>query len=205
MVTISRIVDKIIEESPFIQEALARDLVNYVALAESVEDRVAKEMKKKVKVSAIAMAFRRKQELLTRPLPLSFDTTTDITIKSNLTHVLLKKTSETIGIALALQKKEYVTVTQGINEISLLYSGHYDTFPKECIQKITPNLSGITLRIPENFFDTPGFFYVISRALYLENINILDLMSTYTELTLIVHEEDVAASFEALRKLLHKR
>lgn len=204
MVTISRIVDRIIEESPFIQEALARGIINYIALAEDIQSKVEKEMKQKVKTSAIAMALRRKQEAITQPIPIRFGPNTDITIKSNLTHILLKKNLETIEIAKTIEKQEYVAITHGLHEISILFSGSKD-FPKQHVQKKTTNLSGITITIPEDFFDTPGFFYIISRALYLENINILDLMSTYTELTLIVHEEDVAKSFESLRKIIHNR
>lgn len=201
MVTISRVVDRIILESPFIQEALARDIINFVALAEHIHARVEEEMRSSVKISAIAMALRRKQEFLDKPHALHFGDNSDILIKSNLVHTLVKKNSRTIAQVQNIQDSMY-SVTQGISEMSILSSDSLP-FKKEDIQKSTNNLSGITITIPEEFFNTPGFFYIISRALYLENINIFDMMSTYTELTLIVHENDVAKSFDIIRKVIH--
>ena len=64
------------------------------------------------------------------------------------------------------------------------------------------NLSSLTLNIPESSIETIGLFYIVTRALNWENINIIDIVSTYTEMTFIVKEEDTARSFNALKRLL---
>ncbi len=50
MVTIARIVEKHIEERPFVQEALSRGIINNAALAEELIPIVEKELKKKMKI-----------------------------------------------------------------------------------------------------------------------------------------------------------
>ena len=62
MVTISRVVEKIVSENIFIQEALSRGIINYAAFAEEIKPRVEIELKEKVKDSAVMMALRRLQE-----------------------------------------------------------------------------------------------------------------------------------------------
>ena len=65
MVTVAHLVEKIIERRPFLEEAVARGIVNYAALAEELKPEIDKEMKKDTKPSAIMMAIRRLSEKLT--------------------------------------------------------------------------------------------------------------------------------------------
>ena len=64
MVTIAHLIEKVIEEKPFLQEALSRGIINNAALAEELKPLIEKEMKKKVKFSAVNMAIRRLSEKL---------------------------------------------------------------------------------------------------------------------------------------------
>ncbi len=57
MVTVSHLVEKIVKRKPFLEEALARGILNYVALAETLQPEIEKELKTKVKTSAIMMAL----------------------------------------------------------------------------------------------------------------------------------------------------
>ncbi len=215
MVTISRVVEKLVNDSPFIQEALAKGIVNYVALAESMQKQVEIEMKEKVKVSAIMMSLRRLNEKFDKTFSgkIKFDKHSDITIKSNLLEFMIRRTPDTqkkIKEIYAFTENKpgtFLTLIQGPNEISVLTSDLYEDkieelFLKFDIEKKIKNLCGLTIKLPKEFVDTPGFFYFVTRALTLENINMIDMVSTFTELTIIVRENDASRAFEIIRTLV---
>ena len=62
MVTVSHIVNHLIMEKPFLEDALARGIINYAGLAEELQPIIETEMDKKVKITAIVMALRRHSE-----------------------------------------------------------------------------------------------------------------------------------------------
>ena len=66
MVNVSHLVEKIIEQKPFLQEALSKGIVNNAALAEELRPQIEKELKKEVKFSAVNMAVRRLSEKLNK-------------------------------------------------------------------------------------------------------------------------------------------
>ena len=103
MPTVAHVVEKIIEEKPFLQEALSKGIINNAALADSLKPDIERELKKEVKFSAINMAIRRIGEKLEKTFveKAKFDSQTDITIKSNLVEITVYKMED---IQLKLKK-----------------------------------------------------------------------------------------------------
>ena len=56
MKTITTCVHDIIRHQPFLDDAIARDIVNFSGLAEDLRPEIEKEMRKPVKVGSIIMA-----------------------------------------------------------------------------------------------------------------------------------------------------
>jgi hypothetical protein len=77
-------------------------------------------------------------------------------------------------------------------------------FPQKIVKKVLRNLSGITVRMPEESFEMVGLFYQITRALAWENIVIVDFVSTFTEATMTFNEEDTSRAYETLKRLVGK-
>ena len=214
MVTIAHIVEKIIEEKPFLQEALSRGIVNHAALAEELRPEIEKELKKKIKFSAINMAIRRLSEKLEQTFvsKAKFDKETDITIKSNLIEITIFRIENIQNYIKKLynivdfKKGDFLTITQGLHEVMIITNDRYekkilDLFPKKIVKKKIRDLSSLTINIPEEAVETIGLFYIVTRALNWENINIVDIVSTFTEMTFIVKEDDTSRSFNILKKL----
>lgn len=215
MVTIAHLVEKIIEQKPFLQEALGRGIVNNAALAEELMPEIEKELKKKVKFSAVNMAIRRLAEKLNQTFiaKAKFDKDTDITIKSDLIEIITFKLEDIESYLKKLygivdfKKGDFLTITQGINEVMIITNKKYENkilgiFPIRAIKKTIKKLSSITINIPESSVGTLGLFYMITRTLAWENINIVDIVSTFTELTFIIDEDDTARAFDTLKKLI---
>ncbi|MBU1201067.1 MAG: hypothetical protein KKA51_01080 [Nanoarchaeota archaeon] len=218
MVTISHLVEKIIEKKPFIQEALSKGIINNAALAEELKPIIEKELKKKIKFSAVNMAIRRLSEKLKNNFTenTKFDNKSDITIKSNLVEIVVYKEQETqekikkVHDLIDFKKGDFFSVTQGNYEVMIIINEKHEQkvktfFDKKNIKKVISGLSSLTVNLPEEAVETIGYFYVVTRALNWENINIVDIVSTFTEMTFIVKEEDAAASFNTLRKLIKNK
>lgn len=216
MVTVSHIVEKILRKRPFLEEVVARKLINYAALANTLKPEIENELGKKVKHSAIMMALRRFSQKMEkgfiRKAQIRFKET-DITIKSGLFEItILKGSSFTIHTIKKIydlidySKGDFLTVTQGIYEITIISNKkHKDRIQKiledEKTVKVIDGLSSLTVRIPIEAIETVGLFYVITKALNWENINIIEIVSTLTEMTFIFKEEDVARAFNVMKSL----
>jgi aspartokinase len=217
MPTIAHLTRKIIEKKPFLEEALFEGIVNNAALAEKMMPELEKELKKKVKFSAVNLAIRRMAEgLETKPvINLKFNKDTDINLKSNIIEIVLYKNEKIpeyikkIYNLMDFKKGDFLTITQGINEVMIITNEKYkqkiiDFIPNKIIKKKINNLSTLSVNIPESSLEGIGLFYVITKALNWENINIIDIVSTYTEITLIVKEDDASRSFDVLKKLVSR-
>jgi len=62
MVTVSHVVQKVINDKVFILEAMNRGLISYSGLATQIKPEIEKEFGKEVKLHAIVMALRRYAE-----------------------------------------------------------------------------------------------------------------------------------------------
>jgi len=215
MVTISHLVEKIIEQKPFLQEALSRGVINNAALAEELIPQIEKELKKEVKFSAVNMAIRRLGEKLEKTFiqKPKFDKGSDISIKSDLIEITVYKTEDiqtkvkTLYDLVNFKNGDFLTITSGIHEVMIITNEKYekkalDLLSKKSIKKTIKHLSCVTVNIPVESITTIGLFYTITRALNWENINIVDIVSTLTEMTFIIKEEDTARAFDTLRRLI---
>jgi hypothetical protein len=214
MVTISHIVEREISKMPYLQEALLRGLINYGALADELMPAVKDELNKPIKHSAVMMALRRLSEKLEKKSPKSFRFSEDIaiTIKPGLFNISYRKSPT---IPKALQKiyetvdyssGEVLAINLGNHEITIVSNRKYHAKLKEIMrsEKLifeSEKVSAISLSLTMEVMATPGFFYLVTRAMTWESINILEVVSTPRELTLILDEKDVMRGYEVLKKL----
>ena len=217
MVTITNIVENEISKKPYLQEALIRGLINYGSLADELIPIIEKELKKDIKHSAVMMALRRLSDKLVSKSPKSFTYNTDISlmIKSNLFNIAFKKSN-------SINKKipklyditenssgDFLAINQGSNEITIISNKKYQRkiekilFDEKMIQKID-EVAALSLSLSIELMDTPGFYYLVTRALTWECVNIIESVSTPTELILILNEDDITKSYETLKRLFQK-
>lgn len=217
MVNISNITEKIIKEKPFLQEALSKGIINNAALAEELLPKIETQLGKKVKFSSVNMAIRRLSEKLNKTFisEVKFDKDCDITIKTDLFEITIyssgdvQKFIEKTYSVIDFKKGDFLTITQGLNEIMIISNKKNKEkitkiFPKNNIKKIINNLSSVTISLPENAVQTVGFFYVVTKSLNWENIPIIDIVSTYTEMTFILNEKDTSRSLDILKEVIKK-
>ena len=105
------------------------------------------------------------------------------------------------------QKGDFLTITQGIYEITVFASKKYrpaiqKALINEQVIKVVGNLSTLTVRVPEISMERVGVFYTLVKALTWENINIIDMISTLTEITFVLRDNDVSPAFNTLKSLM---
>lgn len=211
MVTIAHLTKKILREKPFIHEALEKDLINIMALAEYIQPDIEKEIGQ-VKTSAVSMAIRRYIED-TKSDYEKFKITkkVDVSIKSNLFEISLQKSNTVFKKLMRLydvvnfEIGDTLNVIQGNYEILIVSNEKYEEkFLKilngEKIKAVNRNMASISLPIPDEMIDTPGYYYVLSKTFALNNVSIIDVVNTETEATFILHDKDISRAYNILKK-----
>ena len=213
MITIAQIIEDQIKKSSFLEEALVKGIINYSSLARKLQPIVEEKLVKNVKEGAIVMALKRVSLRLKGTLPKSeniLEGLGDITIRSNLVDYTFSN-SPTIGGAQnkILEKTEgrkdiFITISHGVSQITVIASEALEDEIKKIFKDETPictlqNLSSLTVRIPTEATKTPGVLYSILKVLAWEGINMIETISTYTELTLVLETKDIERAFSLLK------
>jgi len=211
MVTVSRLTKKILQEKPYIHEALEKELINIVALAEYIQPDIEKELGK-VKTSAVSMAIRRymgsTQKKYNR---VTLTKRSELLLKSNLFEISVQKSPTLYKKIIKLYDivdftvGDTLNVIQGNYEILIVSNEKYqkkfaEILKGEHVQKIGKNLASLSIKIPKEFINAPGFYFALTKMLAMENIPIIDLVNTETEATFIFNDKDVARAYEIMKK-----
>lgn len=213
MISIKDALGEIIQGYPFIEEGLSRRIINYSAYAREIKPQIENRLYKSVKEGAIVMALKRISEQLAKKRTKRNDINlTDLTVRSNLSEytflnsgTLPKRSSELFSQILN-EKDILCTLSEGIRETTFIVSAGLTNdiekiFEEETLVAKFHNLSSITIRLPKEVVYIPGVYYQVLKRLAWENINVIEVLSTYTELTIIFEEKDVEKAFSALKKL----
>ena len=217
MSTISKIIEKEISSSPFLEESIAEDLINISSLARLLKPKVEETLGKEVKIGALVMAINRlefnKYNSINKKIKDFMRALGDIIIRSNLNDYAFKN-SATLATAQmklmgASSKKAdgFCTISQGVYESNIVVSQSLEEdvnilFKNEERIFETKDLSSVTLRLPS--FNVPGAYYFLLKKIAWENINIYEVISTTNEITLIVSNEDIDRVFTLLMSFKKK-
>jgi aspartokinase len=214
MVTISNIVQKLVDEQVYIQESMDKDIISYASLAKQLLPDVEEELGKPVKKHAIEMALRRyKDQLKQKHKTVTFDYYSDIIIKTKICDIAVAR-SPTLLVKLKklydivdFERGDILNIIQGSSEVSIVTNERYkqsllNILKNENILLKEDNLVSLTMTFSKDFFYTPGIIFNIIRNVAWENINIYEIVSTNTELTFIIHKKDAMKGYKALEKLI---
>lgn len=214
MITVPEAAKKIIERSRYLSETMSKGLLNYSALARYIRPEIEEMLFKDVSESSIIMALKRLEPYFKPKFKAVevFKSTPEMIVRSNLEELTLtnceeltKKLPEVCKIY-ATKSKYFFTLTEGVSETTIIASnGLFDEikslFTKDIIISSYKNLSSITIRMPKEVMETPGIFYFFLKSLAWEGINVMEVVSTNLELTLILEDTEVNRAFAILKSL----
>jgi hypothetical protein len=212
MRSVADVLEEIVLEQPFLEEGLAEGIVNLSALARRLRPRVESELMKEVSDGALVMALKRLVPTLEErggPLGGLQAFLKDMTVRSNLAEITFL-TSDTLPekqrrLLHAAQQgaHEFVTFTRGTFEVTAiiesgLMAAAEEIFAGETIVARLDNLAAISIRLAPETVNTPGVHYSVLKLLAMRAINMVEVVGTYTELTLILEREQVDRAFSIL-------
>lgn len=214
MITVPEATKTIIERSRYLTEAMSKDLINYSSLARYIKPELEKTLMKKVSSAAIIMAIKRiATDIKPKFAPLTiFATTPEMIVRSNLIDITISNSptlSKRVSKILDLHhenQKYFFTLTEGLSETTVIASRDAQDIVEENLKGETvlakfENLSAITIRMPKEYSYAPGTVYFFLKSLAWEGINLIEVVSTYVELTLILEDKDVNQAFAILKSL----
>lgn len=212
MKTISTCVHDIIKHQPFLDDALARNIINFSSLAADLQPQVQKEMRKPVKQGSIIMALRRYHPKRNKFTTKNFRELGDIIVRSGITEFTYLNSKETIA-----KKADLLNAVKDQTGISLNYSSNYqesiflvssslqntirEIFKDEKLVSVSEELSSITIALPEKNTQTVGLYFYIFKLLAYEGIPVYEVISTSNYFTIFLEQEYVNQAFLLMNEI----
>jgi hypothetical protein len=214
MVTISSVVQDILNKNVLLQEAINNDIVSYNKLANNILSEIEAELGKKVKHNAIVMALRRySKKLVKRKDKPSLNYFRETLLKTDICLIILEESPNAFNKTQELYNKmefkqgKIFNIVQGNYELGIITNQSnmknlIHTFGGKNILRIVEDLVVISLMYSKDFLFTPGVLYNVLRFLAWENINVLNIIITPEELSLVISREDTMRCYKTLEKLV---
>ncbi len=215
MRTIAEALSGIIRRSPYLEEALGLGLLNHSALARYLKPDVEREVMKKVKDGALIVALNRLAHSLKvregRPRGL-FRKAPDLIVRLNLFEVTtansdsLAQKQRKLLESLNPRTPFFVTFTRGINETTTIASRELRdrvlaAYKGETIVSQIGGLASVTVMLPKGTALIPGVYSYILKALAWEGLNVVEVVSTLNEFTVILEDKKIEAAFAVIKRL----
>ena len=212
MKTISTCVHDLIKHQPFLDDALARNIINFSSLAADLQPQVEQEMRKPVKQGSIIMALRRYNPKRSKFNRNNFRKLGDIVVRSGITEYTYVNSKNIIA-----NKARLLQAVKDIPGISLNYSSNYqesnflvstslkdiveDCFREEVRVNVKNDLSSITIALPEGNTETIGLYFYIFKLLAYEGIPVYEVISTTNYFTLFLEKNYVNDAFFLMNEI----
>jgi len=215
VVTISHVVNKIINDNIYLQEAIGKGIASYGSVAKQLKPDIEFELRKEVAHYAIVAAIRRYSEKLSvRFKEIKFrSNTSEVNLKTNVIDLSVLRTPsifdklKRIYDLIKFEKGDILHIIYGRNSVSIVTNERYKDqinqyLQNEKILNFKENLVCLSFSIGKDLVDTPGVLFTIVRNFAWENINIIEVISIDMEITFIVKEEDAVRGYKALERLI---
>ncbi len=216
--SVSSIVKRIVDRSPFIHEMLVQGVLSFSNYAQKIQPEIEKRTGSCVRDAAIIMALRRYADELRKRETEAERSNVEyqIVMKTNIFDVSLVRNDRFIARIGELYGKvspeqgDFLNISLGNHEISLAVSEKYRQMVEELVKgeevlNQMEDLVALTLIFTGDFLQTPGIVYEAVRRLAWEEVNVIEIVSTMNELTFVIGRNDSMAAFDVLQSFLGNR
>lgn len=216
MKKLSEIVEEEIKRSPFLMESLREGLINISALARKIQNQVTRSVGKKVELNALIMTINRlpiQAEVRMDPNLVRFiSKLSDVRVRSSIVDYTFVPSGTLVHAQTALLvraaelPKSFHSISQGVTETTILVDESLEgdlmhIFRNEkCIEQ-ERDLTVLTFILPAENRVLYGFYYFILREFAWNGINLVEVISTSNEFTLVISSKDLDISFKVLATL----
>jgi len=214
MVTVSYVVKDLLNKRVFLQEAINRNIVSYNALAKHLKPDIETELGKHVKHSAVVMALRRYAEKVeTKREHIKFNYFRETILKTDICYIIIAESATSLSKVqnlyneIEFKQGGIYNIVHGNYEIGIITNQRYkdillELLHDEKVSHVVEDLAVISLTHTQNFLFTPGVMYNVLRFVSWENINILSIILTPQELSLVIPRTDAMKCYNTLERLV---
>jgi hypothetical protein len=208
--SITKIVEKYLQEHPSIKDCLKRGLINYSALARLVAKEEGLDIKKNF--DALLIASRRthgkiKQEKSSAEKILGILKQSRIEIKNKIVVFIVEKSAPDkllIDIESKIKAKEEVFhLIEGASAITLITVEEFSSSIKKTLKNYVleeySSLVELVLKSPPAIEETAGIVGHLYSLLGENGINIVETMSCWTDTLFVIHEKDLGKAMGLLK------
>ncbi|SHF57078.1 hypothetical protein SAMN05444483_101628 [Salegentibacter echinorum] len=212
MKTITTCVHDIIKHQPFLDDAIARDIVNFSGLAADIQPQVEEEMRKPVKQGSIIMALRRYAPKRTKINMRDLRELGDIVVRSGITEYTFLNSNTIIASKAKLleavkeQTGVYLNYSSNYQESNILVSSSLTDLVEDCFRSerrvtIKEELSSITIALPKDSSQFVGLYFYIFKLLAYEGIPVFEMISTSNYFALFLEKQYVNQAFLLINEI----
>ncbi len=208
MIKITEALLTIIQENPFLEFGFNHELFNQAQLARYLNPLVKARAQKEVSDSAVMMALSRlKGELAGSQINSRQYVIDKLTVISGLSTASFLRTPQThrklsLLYGFIQSRNGFCNLCEGIGEITVIVESVYQTK----LKKITTQkplyahdqVASICVKFGDKYATIPGMLYMILQRVALQNINLIEISSTYSEINLYFAEKDTRIVFDTL-------
>lgn len=208
MIRISDALKANIEGNPFLEFGLHHGLFNLTQLARYLQPHIESRTMKAVQPAALTMALSRLQREIQPTTPTAREYAVDrVTIHSGLYTATYPKQPDILTVLNKLYERVhrdggYCSLSQGQHEVTIILDR--DRVP-ELQKRIRrrplfrcDDLSAIGVQFDSRYARIPGMLYMLLQRVALQNVNLVEITSTFTEIHLFIAEEDTRTVFDLL-------
>ena len=199
----------IVSDNLFLEDSLYNEYLNLSSFALYILPRVEQMTKKEVTIWSIKIALSRISKEKQKSIPYKRICSDNIFVKKNISLISLNNTINSNKLISKLhsinlwEDKNYFWVIQWVNEIDIIYSKNLkswidDILCNHNIKLKIDNLWAIWIHLDEELLNTMWVIYNLTKKLAFYNINIVNILSTYTEIVFVIKEKDIKKAFEVL-------
>lgn len=211
MITVAQITENILLQDDVALAAARKGILNLSSYARSIQPQIKRTLLKDVQEGSIVAALSRLVAGLDTAPPEITDVIQSLAVQSNLEGITYERSAE---IASKIRKvynlinvddHTFLTVTQGINEITIVAESQVAQIFRSKLEgahKIydKANLVGITAKFKVGNLEIPNLIHTLTRRLAYKAVNIIEVVSTATELTYIIDRKDLEVALNQLQK-----
>lgn len=211
MITIAQVTEDILLRDDIALAAARKGILNLSSYARLIHPQIATILMKDIQEGSVITALSRLVTELDPPPQEPVDVIQSLAVQSNLEGITYERGAEAanrireVYHRINMHDHTFLTVTQGINELTIVAeSGVAQIFRHELagVHKIydKTHLVGITAKFRVGNLEIPNLIYTLTRRLAHKSVNIIEVVSTATELTYIIARKDLEIALSQLQK-----
>ncbi len=195
------------------QDALQRGVLNLRAYGRSIRADVEASRGEKVDVATLAVSLSRlEKEAKKQPAAIPDLHINDLTVRAPLVDITYPRSTVTtrelehITRGLHDDSENFIAVTQGNREITIIVPARYESTVTNAVDEpptfIQDNLYAVTVHFPVSYMTVPNVVYRLVASVASYKVNLIEIISTLTELSFVVEKDNVETVTKALQQFL---